>query len=69
VPLGKDGNDDMFPIVYAVAEVETKESWEWFIGLLVGGEGHGWTIMTDQQKVMFTIFLYFFLFYWFLELY
>jgi hypothetical protein len=60
--IGKYGNDDMIPIAYAVAEAETKASWEWFIGLLVddvyvgSGEGCGWTIMSDRQKVMFTIF-------------
>jgi hypothetical protein len=26
---GKYGNDDMFPIAYAVAEAETRASWEW----------------------------------------
>jgi hypothetical protein len=64
--IGKNGNDDMFPIAYAVPEVVTKASWEWFIGLLfddvyVGsGEGRGWTIMSDRHKVKFTIFPFFF---------
>ncbi|KAK9291278.1 hypothetical protein L1049_009467 [Liquidambar formosana] len=26
----KDGNDQMYPIAFAVVEGETKESWEWF---------------------------------------
>jgi hypothetical protein len=25
--IGKDGNDDIFPIAFAVAEAETRESW------------------------------------------
>jgi hypothetical protein len=55
--IGIDGNDDMFPIAYAVAEAECRESWQWFIQLLFtdlcGAEGGlGWTIMTDRQKVM-----------------
>jgi hypothetical protein len=54
---GVDGNDDMFPIAYAVAEAKTRESWQWFIQLLLedlcGVEGRlGWTIMTDRHKVM-----------------
>jgi hypothetical protein len=56
--IRKDGNDDMFPIAYAVAEGETRASWEWFLGLLIhdvyvgSGEGRGWTVMSDRQKVM-----------------
>jgi len=56
--IGKDGNADMFPIAYAVAEVETRASWEWFLGLLIddvyvgNGEGRGWTVISDRQKVM-----------------
>jgi hypothetical protein len=51
--IGKDGNDDMFHIAYAVAEGETGASWEWFLGLLIddvyvgSGEGRGWTVMPD----------------------
>ncbi|XP_062170398.1 uncharacterized protein LOC133876128 [Alnus glutinosa] len=54
--IGKDGNDDMFPIAYVVAEGETRASWEWFLGLLIddvyvgSGEGRGWTVMSDRQK-------------------
>ncbi|XP_059454997.1 uncharacterized protein LOC132185210 [Corylus avellana] len=53
--IGKDGNDHMFPIAFAVAEAETKESWQWFITILLedlcGSEGGlGWTIMSDRQK-------------------
>jgi hypothetical protein len=55
--IGLDGNDDMFPIAYAVAEAKTRESWQWFIQLLLANlcgakGGLGWTIMTNKQKVM-----------------
>jgi hypothetical protein len=56
--IGNDENDDMFLIAYAVAEAETRESWEWFIELLIdniyvgSGEGCSWTIISDRQKVM-----------------
>jgi hypothetical protein len=49
--IGINGNDDIFPIVYAVAEAETRESWQWFIQILLedlyGAEGKlGWTIIS-----------------------
>lgn len=51
--VGKDGNDQMFPIAWAVVTVESKESWFWFLELLedidlVGGIG--WTVNYDQQN-------------------
>ncbi|XP_059461803.1 uncharacterized protein LOC132190770 [Corylus avellana] len=53
--IGKDGNDDMFPIAIDVAEAEATDSWKWFITILLedlcGPEGGlGWTIMSDRQK-------------------
>ena len=29
--VGIDGNDGMYPIAYAVAEAENKETWTWFL--------------------------------------
>jgi hypothetical protein len=67
--IGKDEND-MFPIAYAVAEGETRASWEWFLGLLIddvyvgSGKGRDWTVMSDRQKVMWKSclrFIFFFL--------
>jgi hypothetical protein len=54
--IGKDGNDNMFPIAVIVAEAETRESYQWFINILVedlcGAEGKlGWTIMSERRKV------------------
>ena len=51
--IGKDGNDDIFSIAFAMAEVETRESWQWFITILLedlGGAagGLGWAIMLDR---------------------
>ena len=47
----------MFPIAWVVVEVESKDSWTWFIELpktdLHLRDGYGYTIMSDQQKVMF----------------
>jgi hypothetical protein len=70
-------NYEMFPIAYALIEVETRASWELFIRILVddiyvgSGEGRGWTIMSDRQKVISINHVYMFitfLFYSFLVL-
>jgi len=53
--IGRDGNNQMFPIAWAVVEAETEESWTWFLELLLKdlnvGQGLSWTFMSDQQKV------------------
>jgi hypothetical protein len=53
--IGKDGNNDMFPIAYAV--VETKDSWSWFLSILIEDIGsigeRAWTFMSDRQKVKY----------------
>ncbi|WVZ00607.1 hypothetical protein V8G54_026676 [Vigna mungo] len=54
--VGRDGNEQMLPIAYAVVEVENKESWTWFLELLIedlGGKDvcAGITFISDQQKV------------------
>ncbi|XP_058742490.1 uncharacterized protein LOC131614984 [Vicia villosa] len=33
--VGKDGNNQMTPIAYAVMESETRDSWKWFVELLL----------------------------------
>ncbi|WVZ01687.1 hypothetical protein V8G54_022493 [Vigna mungo] len=41
--FGRDPNDQMLPLAYAIVEVENKETWSWFLQLLVqdlgGNEG------------------------------
>lgn len=68
---GKDGNDDMFLIAYAVVEAETKDSWSWFLSILIDDIGsiddRAWTFMSDRQKVkyqqIFIVHLCFFFFF------
>ncbi|XP_014499552.1 uncharacterized protein LOC106760653 [Vigna radiata var. radiata] len=53
--VGRDPNDQMLPIAYAVVEVENKDSWSWFLQLLIedlGGDEicRACTWMSDQQK-------------------
>ncbi|CAL1390237.1 unnamed protein product [Linum trigynum] len=51
---GKDGNNQMFPIVWAVVEGENTSSWMWFVQLVTQElsmrDGRGWTVISDQQK-------------------
>jgi len=52
--LGRDANNQMYPIAWAVVERETKESWDFFLSLLSTdlqfGDGNGWVFISDQQK-------------------
>jgi hypothetical protein len=65
--IGKDGNADMFPIAYAVVEAETKDSWSWFLSILIEDIGSidepAWTFMSDRQKVKYLKKKFFFFFF------
>ncbi|XP_016178285.1 uncharacterized protein LOC107620669 [Arachis ipaensis] len=58
--IGWDPNDQMLPIAYAVVEAETKDTWKWFLQLLIddfGAEVIGkTTFMSDQQKGLLPAF-------------
>jgi len=53
--VGIDPNDCIYPIAFAVVEVESLSSWKWFLQTLKDDLGientYPWTIMTDKQKV------------------
>nr|KAJ0194890.1 hypothetical protein LSAT_V11C700370180 [Lactuca sativa] len=53
---GRDENNHIYPIVKAMVVVENKETWKWFLDLLLDeigmGVGHGLTIISDQHKVL-----------------
>ena len=58
--IGRDANNQIYPIAWAVVEYENKDSWNWFLGHLqkdinipVGAVG--WVFITDQQKVNFCL--------------
>ena len=59
--VGKDGNNQIFPIAWAVVEGENQTSWTWFIQLLMRdlgiSDGLGWTMISDQQKVNIVSFI------------
>ena len=53
--VGRDGNNHIFPVAWAVVTVENKDNWSWFLELLGDDleipNGFGLTIMSDQHKV------------------
>ncbi|XP_057760574.1 uncharacterized protein LOC130980950 [Arachis stenosperma] len=53
VAVGRDPNDNYFPIAVAAVEAETKDSWGWFLEMLLNdiGESRKWVFMSDQQKM------------------
>ncbi|XP_077251785.1 uncharacterized protein LOC143891010 [Tasmannia lanceolata] len=58
--VGKDTNEQMFPIAYAVVEAELKESWTWFLRTLLNDIGsvetYGWTFISDRQNELVETF-------------
>ncbi|KAH0730497.1 hypothetical protein KY289_001685 [Solanum tuberosum] len=54
VAVEKNGNNQMYPIAWAVVDQETKHSWSWFLSYLIEdlqlGDGSGITVMSDMQK-------------------
>jgi hypothetical protein len=53
IAVGRDPNDQYFPLAFGVCETETKESWRWFLTLLMEdiGQEKRWVFISDQQKV------------------
>ena len=55
--MGRDANNQMYPIAWAVVDVENKNNWCWFLSLLADDlylkEGAGVTIISDAHKVCF----------------
>ncbi|XP_076941564.1 uncharacterized protein LOC143611177 [Bidens hawaiensis] len=52
--IGRDANNHIFPLAWAVVSVENKENWKWFLNLLrvdIEMEGGlGLTLISDQHK-------------------
>jgi hypothetical protein len=65
--IGRDANDNMYPISIAVVEAKTRETWTWFLEALLADLGpsgpHGWAFISDRQKVSISILLFFFFFF------
>ncbi|KAL5563434.1 hypothetical protein UlMin_033181 [Ulmus minor] len=52
--VGEDSNNFMFLIAYSIIEQENKDSWAWFLNLLMTDleidTGRGWTFISNRQK-------------------
>ncbi|KAK8663934.1 hypothetical protein V6N13_083739 [Hibiscus sabdariffa] len=52
--VGRDANNQMYPVAWAIVEVECTDEWAWFLNLLAADldleDGFGFTIISDQQK-------------------
>ncbi|XP_062107681.1 uncharacterized protein LOC133818676 [Humulus lupulus] len=52
--IGVDANNQMYPVAFAVVEIENKESWSWFADLLWGDlkieNSNHWSLITDKRK-------------------
>ncbi|GJY66169.1 transposon protein, mutator sub-class [Tanacetum coccineum] len=52
--IGKDPNNQMFPVAWAIVEIESESSWTWFLKCLIVDiktqDEDEWTFMSDKQK-------------------
>ncbi|KAL3536850.1 hypothetical protein ACH5RR_000216 [Cinchona calisaya] len=52
--IGRDENDNMYPIAFTIVEVEMYDSWRWFLNELktnIGiDDGVRWTFISNRQK-------------------
>ncbi|XP_058781430.1 uncharacterized protein LOC131655613 [Vicia villosa] len=58
IAVGRDPNDQYFPLAFGVVETETKESWKWFLELLMNdvGQSNRYVFISDQQKGLVAVF-------------
>ncbi|KAK6777852.1 hypothetical protein RDI58_024570 [Solanum bulbocastanum] len=59
--VGIDGNDNIYPIAFAIVEGELKETWKWFLTLLdedlgISQNPFAWTFISDKQKGLIPAF-------------
>jgi hypothetical protein len=57
VVVARDGNNDIYLIAYATCKTETRDTWTWFLRILLDDIGyeheHMRSFMSDRQKVIF----------------
>jgi hypothetical protein len=55
IAVGRDPNDQYFPLAFGIVETECRESWKWFMELLMDdiGRDRRYVFISDQQKVYF----------------
>lgn len=61
VALGRDVCNQMYPLAWAIVQVENENNWLWFIKLVRSDldlkDGNGYIITSDRQKVPSLIML------------
>lgn len=54
--VGRDSNNQMYPIAYAIVDKENEDNWLWFLEKLQIDlnlrNGSGFTVISDRQKVI-----------------
>ena len=54
--MGRDSNNQMYPLAWVVVDSENEKNWRWFMGLFTTDydiiDGYRWIGISDQQKVM-----------------
>ncbi|XP_058761902.1 uncharacterized protein LOC131657970 [Vicia villosa] len=58
VAVARDPNDQYYPLAFGVVETESKESWRWFLQLLMEDVGveRKYVFISDQQKGLVAVF-------------
>ena len=50
-----NGNNQIFPIAFAIVKIENADNWRWFLETLIQDVGiidqQKWILITDKQKV------------------
>lgn len=58
-----DGNNEIFPLAYAIVSVEDKDNWSFFLwnlyNIIKESSRKDWTIISDRQKVWCTCYVFF----------
>ena len=67
--VGRDGDNRIFPIAWAVVEVEDNPNWLWFVQLLKNDleleDGSNCTIISDKHRVSLVIYIYIYIYIFF----
>ncbi|PNX55181.1 hypothetical protein L195_g048808, partial [Trifolium pratense] len=58
IAVGRDPNDQYFPLAFGVCETETTESWRWFMTLLLDdiGQDNKWVFISDHKNGLIEVF-------------
>lgn len=57
--IGIDANNGMYPITYAIVEIENRCTWTWFLEIFINDlridYGLSWVFMSDNQKSLMRV--------------